>query len=60
MQQQRKIDALTTQIQQMQRQQTELINELKEVKKEIAVPTPSASPREEADENPEAPKTIGE
>src|SRR6266852_9042648 len=34
--QQKKIDALTTQIQQMQQQQTELINELKEEKKEIA------------------------
>ncbi len=58
--QQKKIDALTTQIQQMQQQQTELINELKEVKKEIAVPTPAASPGAEAAAAPTAPKTIGD
>lgn len=61
---QKKIDALTKQIQQMQRQQTDLMNQLKEVKQEIMMPAPAASPGAEASPmaaaTPVAPKTIGD
>lgn len=63
-QQQRKIDELTKQIQAMQQQQTELMNQLKEVRQEIKVPAPAASPGAEpspvAAATPAAPKTIGD
>jgi hypothetical protein len=46
--QQKKIDELTREIQLMQQQQTELMSQLKEVKQEIKVPAPAASPGTEA------------
>src|SRR5712692_7934273 len=62
--QERKIDQLTRQIQDMQRQQTDLINQLKEVKEQIKVPVPAASPSAEAAAvaaaTPAATKTIGD
>jgi len=62
--QQQRIDKLSRQLEEMQKQQADLMSQLKDLKQQVMVPAPAVSPGAEATPvaaaSPVAPKTIGQ